>query len=162
MNKLMNKLMNKRNKLIIASALLIGAIGAGGIAFGEGRHHGGGSFGFGPGPERIERMAGKLDLSDEQRDAIRAIADKARPSFREYGDSLRDNREKLRELAQADDADQAAIRALADAQGDTMADMIVLRTDLMREVRAVLTPEQREELENKRSRHGRRHDGPRD
>ena len=154
--------MNRRNKLIIASALLIGAISAGGIAFGEGRHHGGGDLGFGHGPERIERMAERLDLSDEQRDSIRAIVDKARPAFREYGDSLRDNREKLRELAQADDADQAAIRALADAQGGAMADMIVLRTDMMREVRAVLTPEQRKELENRRSHHGRRHGEQRD
>ena len=153
--------MNKRNKLIIASALLIGTISAGGVAFGEGRHHGGHGLGFGPGPERIERMAERLDLSDEQRDAIRAIVDKARPSFREYGDNLRDNREKLRELAQTENADQTAIRTLADAQGDTMADMIVLRTDVMREVRAVLTPEQREELKNRRSHHGR-HGAPRD
>ena len=98
----------------------------------------------------------RLDLNAEQRDAVQAILDDARPAMQEYRKSLWENRQKLRDLAKADTVDEAAIRTLAEAQGNIMADMIVKRTEIMQAVRAELTPEQRAQAEQLMERHGGR------
>ncbi len=116
-------------------------------------------MGYGPqrfDPEvRIERMAEALDLTTEQRDKVRAIVDKLRPQVRELRDKLTDNRKQLRALAQQGNAKEADVRKLADAQGKLVADMIVQRTKVHNEIHAVLTPEQREKLQQRFERRGR-------
>ena len=65
---------------------------------------------------------------------------------------MRDSRRAIRDLAEADTLDTGALRVAADQQGDLIADMIVVGVGLMDEVRAVLTPEQLEELESRLAR----------
>lgn len=132
-----------------------GAMGAGA----QGMGFGGPGMGYGPhrfDPEaRIERMADQLDLTKEQRDKVRAIVDKSRPQTRELRDKLADNRKQLRTLVQQGNAKEADVRKLADAQGKLMADMIVQRTKVRNEIHAVLTPEQREKLQQRFEQRGR-------
>jgi len=112
------------------------------------------AFGRHGDPEaRIERMAQRLNLSTEQRDAMRAIVDKARPQMRALRDRLTDNRTQLRTLTLQGNADEARVRTLADAQGKAMADLIVLRTQMRSEMDKVLTEPQRQQL---RQRFGQR------
>jgi len=103
---------------------------------------------------RIDRMAEYLGLSTEQRAQVRAIVDKARPQARALHDKLRDNHQQLRALMQQDKPKDSEVRKLADAQGKLIADQIVQRTKMQSDIRAVLTPEQREKLQQRFGRRG--------
>jgi len=152
---------NSIKALLIATTLTGGV--AGGIAYaispggaeghgpppmGFGRHHGDSDL-------RIDRMAETLGLTKEQRDAMRAIVDKARPQTRELRDKLSENRKQLHALMQQGSPKETDVRKLADAQGRATADMIVLRTKVQTEIRGVLTEQQREKLQQLRKSHSR-------
>ncbi len=168
----------KRPGYILSSIAVAGVliIGATAIATASGGGHGFGRSGFGGGPafahggfggpafvgSVAERLIRHLDLDDAQRDQVRRIVDAAEPELRALSDTMQESRERLRELAVADGFDAAAMRASADQQGDLVADMIVLGTGIMRDVRAVLTPEQLEKLTSElEGRRGGRWFGPR-
>jgi Spy/CpxP family protein refolding chaperone len=153
--------MNRTTKTLLLAATLAGglataaayavppAAGPCGGYGARGAGFGGPGMGAGMGPGgRIERMADMLDLTKEQRDKVRAIVDKARPETRALRDKLTDNRKQLQAATQQGGKD-AEVRKLADAQGKLMADMIVLRTRVHGEISAVLTPAQREQLEQR-------------
>lgn len=127
--------------------------GMGGPGCGYGGHgHGHGTHG--DVDAGIDRMSGLLDLSKEQRDAMRAIGDKHRPQLRELRDRLSDSRRQLRDLAAKGTPDAAQVRPLAEAQGKAMADMMVLRTQMRAEMDKVLTDAQRDKLRQLRERRG--------
>ncbi len=155
----MNKTRLVFSTLTVAGMLLVTASTIA-MASGPGPRFAAGGFG-GPGfdgPQMAERLIRFLDLEGEQRDEVRQIIDNARPELRELSDAMRDSRSELRELAEADTLDTAALRSAADQTGDLMADIIVVGVGVMNEVRAVLTPEQLEELEERLEErgHGRR------
>lgn len=105
----------------------------------------------------IEHMAERLNLTAEQRGAIREIVDRQRPQMRELRDKMRANREQLQALGQGGALDETELRRLADAQGQLMAEMIVLRAKTRSEISAVLSEEQRRQREEMRQqRHQRR------
>jgi periplasmic protein CpxP/Spy len=139
---------------VIISAVLAGSLAAAVPAFahGMGSH---GDCGHGMGmhgdPEaRLEHMSRRLNLDAKQRDAVRAIADKHRAEMRALHDRMADNHKQLRALTAQGDVDEAKLRAVADAQGKDMADMIMLRTHMQAEIAKVLTPAQREQMQKQR------------
>ena len=153
-------------KSLVIVMALTGAVGAGlAYAFPPGsaqscprgghemsfRGHGG----FGDSDRMIERMAATLNLSKEQRDAMYAIVDKARPQTRELRDRLIETHKQLRALKQQGTPNESEVRKLADAQGKAIADMIVLRTKVQTEIRGVLTDAQRQQLDQWREQRGR-------
>jgi len=112
----------------------------------------------GPGPGAHHEMRGGgmrmlrgLDLTTEQREQARKIFEEQAPAFRERANALRAAHEALRKAAVDPNAD---VRALADTVGKAHADAAVQRVETMRRVTALLTPEQRQKLEQGRSRHG--------
>ncbi len=116
----------------------------------------GGHGGYGDADRMIERMAATLNLSKEQRAAMYAIVDKARPQERELRDRLIENHKQLRALKQQGTPKESEVRKLADAQGKAIADMIVLRTKVQTEIRGVLTDAQRQQLDQWREHRGGR------
>jgi Spy/CpxP family protein refolding chaperone len=70
-------------------------------------------------------------------------------------EELQAQREALRELTQQSVLDEAEVRNVADTQGDLKADMIVLRAQRHAKIAAILTDDQRAQLEEMRSK--RRH-----
>lgn len=119
-----------------------------------GRHRGMGPGGAGMDVEkRLERMAGALDLTREQREQMRSIMEKIRPAMQPLRERLRDNRKQLQTLAQQDKAAEGAVRRLADMQGKALADMIVLRSRMHSEMRALLTPAQRRKMQERHKSH---------
>ena len=95
------------------------------------------------GAARLFRMAERLELTREQRDAIVKLTDDARPALRENLFKLMDTRKELRELMKGDKAvDDKKLRALTRAQGEAMAEIMYRRLQLQSGIRAVLTPEQ--------------------
>jgi periplasmic protein CpxP/Spy len=88
------------------------------------------------------RLADRLNLSEGQRQSFRAIEEKYWPELRDLQRVLSDNRKALAEL----DAKDARLRELAEAQGKTIADMIVARSQLRSEMKKALTAEQLQKL----------------
>lgn len=155
-------------KKSIKTMLIITAITGGvatGLAYamppggGEGCLHGGRGTGFGhhgmDAESHVDRMAERLDLTKEQRDKVRAIVDKTRPQTRELRDKLSENRKQLQTLTRQGTAKESDIRKLADNQGKLIADMIVQRSKVQGEISAVLTPEQREKMQQRFENRGR-------
>jgi Spy/CpxP family protein refolding chaperone len=99
-----------------------------------------------------------LGLSEAQRDQVFKIFHDSRPAQYEQMKQLRRARLDLGKLVGAERFDSARARQLADAQGKAMAELALLRVQTLRRVRDVLTPEQREKMDQMRERRGR---GPR-
>jgi Spy/CpxP family protein refolding chaperone len=156
--------MKKSIKTLLIVTAISGSVAAG-FAYamppdgGEQCMHGGHGMGFGhrgmDSDSRIDRMAERLGLTTVQRDKVRAIVDKSRPQSRALRDKLSESRKQLRTLIQQGTAKESEIRKLADNQGKLIADKIVLRSKMQGEINAVLTPEQREKLQQHFEHRGR-------
>ena len=155
----------RRSMKALLAAVALGGVAGTGVAFAfpafgtHGWAHGARAMsfhGYGDLDGRIDRLSEMLDLSKTQRDAMRAIVDKARPQMRDLHDRLVENRKQLRELAREDKPNEARLTQLADAQGHAIAESIVLRTKVVGAMREVLTDEQRSRLEHWRRPHEER------
>ena len=92
----------------------------------------------------------RLDLDDSTRaqmDAIRVEADEATEAMHER---IRDGLERLHSLMEEEPFDRDAIIEHAEVVEDLRKDAHLLRLDAVLQVRALLTPEQREELRGMR------------
>ena len=114
-----------------------------GPAFGWGR----GNRGFGPvGLNRW--VLRQLDLTDEQQDTVRALAQQFRSENQASFEQMRQVRRQLREATSEGQFDEALITELAQQQGALMAELLVSRERLRHEIFMQLTPEQQEEYSN--------------
>jgi Spy/CpxP family protein refolding chaperone len=104
------------------------------------------------------RMLRGLDLTQEQRDQAFKIFHEQAPAFRERAQAARAAQEALRKAAVDPNADAGRLRQLADEVGKAHADTALMRAETFRRVAALLTPEQRQKLEQHRGegRGGRR------
>jgi protein CpxP len=105
----------------------------------------------GPGP-RAGAMAlgfalGQLDLSDAQREQVRAIVQRHREEQRTLATQTRTARRALDQAAEAPTVDEAAIRTAAGTLAEAEAQMALMRARVRAEVLEVLTPEQRAKAE---------------
>ena len=105
------------------------------------------------GPQRMMR---RLDLSDAQRDQVSRIFQEQAPAIREQMKVARDASRELRQSAVSGNFDRARARQLADAQAKALSEVALMRADGMSRVVAILTPEQRQKLEQLRERGERR------
>jgi periplasmic protein CpxP/Spy len=96
----------------------------------------------------------ELNLTEQQRDQIFKIHHDSVPPMREQMKQVQKAREDLRQVAMADKFDEAKARQAADTQAKAMANMAVMRAQTMNRVRQVLTPEQRQKMDQMRNRHG--------
>lgn len=110
----------------------------------EGMHRGGG---------RMRQME-MLGLTDAQKDQIFKIRHDAVPPMREQMKQVRKAGLELRQLAMADKFDEAKARQLADQQARAMSNMAVMRAQTANRVRQVLTPEQRQKMDQMREHRG--------
>lgn len=147
--------MNKSLKAGLASALIVSSLGivapvsakpsGDGADCDRGRHTGAvnkrGDNGF-----NVDRIAKKLDLSDDQRTQIEGIMAASKQQMRDHHDKLRANRKQLKSLMRQSPLDEVALRQIADSQGDLQADMTVLRAQQRAKINDILTSEQRAKL----------------
>jgi Spy/CpxP family protein refolding chaperone len=91
-------------------------------------------------------MMNTLDLTAEQREAIRKIKNDTREQMGAKRDEMFEIRKALREQGRAETYDAAKVRELADAKAKIMADMTVQRVKTMHQIRKELTPEQIKQL----------------
>lgn len=102
-----------------------------------------------------------LDLTQAQRDQLFELRHAQAPKLRELGKTVRSSRQELRQLSMSDSFDQAKAKQLADAASQAGAELALLRAQLQNETFKVLTPEQREKLAERATRHERGMQGPR-
>jgi Spy/CpxP family protein refolding chaperone len=135
----------KRLTAAIAFALIGAAVAVGAASAkppGPGRPGPGG-----PGPEHlIEENADRLGIDDDTRDAIRKIAEASRERSDALSERLHAAHEEMRHLLDADEPDEDAVMAQAEAIGALHVDKHKNRLRALLEIRALLTPEQRQEL----------------
>jgi Spy/CpxP family protein refolding chaperone len=102
---------------------------------------------MGPGPRAHLK---ELGLSDQQRSRIEAIHDAQRRSAIETRKDLELARLDMQKLMRADDPDRRAIEAQIDRLSELRATMQKSHVNTMLDVRVVLTPQQRQKLEQLR------------
>jgi Spy/CpxP family protein refolding chaperone len=137
--------------------------GPGGGSYGpHGGHHGGFTGGDGGGVLRffehaLPRLTERLELSDEQVAQIQAILDEAHPGIERYVGLLQERREAYR--AANDDPtvfDEVTFRLHAADQHANQVELMVVAGTAKADIFQVLTPEQREQLEEMRGDFGKR------
>ena len=112
---------------------------------GSQRGHGGPHRGRGP-AGFIEEHAARLGLDDETREAIDEIVDESREQGRELHGELRDLHREMRDLLSEETPDEAAVMQQAEAIGKIETELHKHRLGTLIKIRALHTPEQREEL----------------
>lgn len=85
---------------------------------------------------------GQLNLTEGQREQIKAVAERHRPELRAAGEKLAAARQALMDASQAVPLNEGAIRTAADALGAAEADAAVSRARAYNDTFALLTPEQ--------------------
>jgi Spy/CpxP family protein refolding chaperone len=154
--------MKKLTKSLLAMTLVVSAVGlvtvvsakpfADGPGCGRAGHHMMHGKHDGRRGPNLERLADRLDMTEQQRADTKAILDDSRQQMVKLREQMRENRVQLKNLAGKTDFDEAAVRSIADKQGDLKANMIVLRARQRHAMKAVLTDEQRVQLDDMRER----------
>lgn len=145
--------MKKYTIAILAFAVL--AIGVG-FAFAQ-KRDGGNSGGrgerhFGAPPFALEKIAGELGLSDEQRAQIKQIIETEKTKIQSLMETARTTHDQLKDLGTNGVFNEEQVNRLASQQAETTRRLIVEKERTKAAVFAVLTPEQRTkaaELKNK-------------
>lgn len=99
----------------------------------------------GPQVETLKQAVQKLDLTDEQKQKIRAVVQAADPKFAEGMKKAEMNSKELMALC-GDKYDAAKVATLADAQGALVASAIKMRLQIRHDIYEILTPKQREQI----------------
>ncbi|MBR9812967.1 periplasmic heavy metal sensor [bacterium] len=138
--------MTKRT-FLTGSAALMAALAIAGTAIAAPGGHGMGQRDG----KRVERMLDAVDATDVQRAEVQTVMDELKPQRKALGQQLR---EASRTLRQAD-ATAPGFAALADEQAQSIGQLTTERVRLQSEIRsriaAILTPEQRASLAEKRA-----------
>ena len=95
-----------------------------------------------------------LDLTDDQQEQLKRIAESHRDEMQAAGEKVRAAHEAMRALTDADSIDESAIRAKSAEIGAANAEMMILHAKIRKESMPVLTSEQLAKLKE------RRDDGP--
>jgi protein CpxP len=97
----------------------------------------------------VRRIEHRLKVTDAQREQVKAILQQERPTLEQIHIQLS---AEHAEMAQQTTFDEARTRAIAAKYGDANTAALVEREKLRTELLAVLTPEQREKVEQLRTR----------
>ena len=96
------------------------------------------------------RMMQNLNLTDSQKQQAKAIFEQAKSNVQAQQQQLQQNREALRAAVQANDS--ARIQQLSSEQGALRGQVMAARADAQSKFMALLTPEQRDKMQQMRQR----------
>ena len=102
------------------------------------------------GDRPFEHMARMLELTDEQKQTLAAHKDEQRANYREQRQQVREAQRALHQ-AVANNADEAEVAILADKLGDLNAQQVIARAKDKQFLLSILTPEQKEKMEQMKS-----------
>lgn len=126
----------------------------------------GGPMGPGPGGPGMRGPGGPggfgfrgLDLSDDQKEQLKKIAESHEAEFKAIGEKTRAAHDGMRALLDADSINEAAIRAKSQEVAAAQADAMILQAKIRKESMQILTADQLAKLKERRE---ARPDGPRE
>lgn len=96
----------------------------------------------------MHRLAEKLQLSEDQKDQIKAILKSDKDTLKPMIQNLAAARKELRTTIQADNTTEAAVRAASAKVAAVEADLAVERMKLYAKIAPILTDAQKQELAN--------------
>jgi protein CpxP len=147
--------------ILAASALLLMAV----VGFSQ---HGGppsppgpGFHGGGPGGRDglLGHLSRELNLTDEQKAQIKKIQESTEESTKTLHEQMRTLHESQGDPMSAGTFDEAAVRAQAQARANIQVELEVAQARMMSQVLAVLTPEQKAQLSERRKQFEQKHRG---
>jgi Spy/CpxP family protein refolding chaperone len=128
--------------ILLVGLLIVGVTGVANFALARGGH--------GPGAGMHLKMLWDLDLSTEQKTAIGQLL----PAYREEREGLKEKmraaRERMHTLMTADALDEEGIRGAARDMAPIMEEMAVVRAHFMFDLKGILSPEQVQQLQERR------------
>lgn len=112
--------------------------------------------GFGPGRPGMMRGMGpslleQLQVSGDQQAQIKSIFTNGRENIQPLAQQLREKHAALRETTRSQPFDEAQVRSQAQESADLQAQLMVARAQMMNQVLAVLTDEQKARLSELRA-----------
>jgi len=141
----------RRGVLALATLFLAGAAFAGPPAGLDAGPHGGGHH-RGPDPARmLDHMTAELDLTAEQREAVRQSLDSRADETRALHEQLRANHREMRNLDPSDPNYQTLANTLAQRRGELASRMALLRSETHADIMTVLDEEQQAKLAEMRA-----------
>ena len=143
--------MNKLIIPIISSCLLVGT----GTALAQNPDEAYGNKGHrqqrgmqgNPQVDHMLRAVRQLDLDDDQRADIKSIIQTLKADSRAIMGETKALQPQLAELIKAENFDEAAVATLAAQEGELSAERTILTSQALSEIYALMTPEQRAELD---------------
>lgn len=99
------------------------------------------------GPPPIERMLDRLGLTQDQKAAVDAVHEKNQDAMRPLGEAARRAHEAFRKALDTESPDTNKVGQLAIAMHTAQKRFDAARKAEMEEIKSILTPEQRERLE---------------
>jgi len=109
--------------------------------------------------ERVVRAIHRLDLSDEQKDSIRAAMRDLRADAGPIMSEIKAGHKQLRELITANEYDENAVAEVATKEGDLATERLVIASRTLATVLGYLTDEQRAQLDEMAAQRQRSHGG---
>jgi Spy/CpxP family protein refolding chaperone len=138
----------------VAAMLAAGAgVALAGPGPGRGEGPAMGVIGGGPGmmgvphPRMLERMAGELQLTEDQKQKLKGVFESARPEMNQVRELSRQNAEKLQAVKPGDRNYDAVVSEVARNAGELATRAVTNGAQLRAQVWAVLTPDQRQKME---------------
>lgn len=145
---------------LTATGPLFAQRGPGGGFGGPGGMGGPGAFG-GAGlmhfEEMLPRLTDYLELSDEQVAQIQDVLDDELPAIQSWRDEAHAAREAFMEDHEPGDFDEGSFRSFAEEQAQIHVEIAVASARTMSSIYNILTPEQRDKLQDLRGLMGGRH-----
>jgi len=96
----------------------------------------------------VDRLADQLKLTEDQKTQIQAIQKKHLEASTAKLQAAAQARDAYREAAQKPDTSSTQLRALHQARSDKAFELVLDRRAMTNEIRALLTPEQRTQLDS--------------
>lgn len=103
--------------------------------------------------KKLRRAFAKLDLSDEQKQSLESLKQNNKETWKSAHKKMRELKHQMRELMDADQVDENAIRNLTSQMASQRADQILFGLQVRDQALAVLTSEQKSKLTEMRAKH---------
>jgi len=97
--------------------------------------------------KRVLMRLAPLNLSDEQIESVKQIVQTGKEQSKPLKQQLKQHHKQLRTLSRADSIDEQAIRETSQQIGRIKADLMILHLSKKQQIRALLTDQQRAQLE---------------
>lgn len=149
-----------RNRILVIAGIAALVIGATIFALAQG-HPGMGGQMHGGGPQdMVEHISRELNLTDAQKEQVKAIFEAQRAVEEERHTKLEELRKQIDAATANGQFDEATVRPLASQQAQLMTDQMIDHLRMHSKLYALLTAEQRTKADQMMKQHGEMRHGP--